>query len=356
MTSTGNTIDIEILLKDKEIGFKLIPLREDGKTPNVNSTNAIYNDNSYWTDDKLRNENYRFINVATTYGRTPLRDAKGDLYLNEIDIDSERVFTILAKIDNNGRDCYLIDELCQKTFVVKTKKRYGRRIYWLSHKQNLPISAKRCKKGCEFEIKTDNTLGHGTLPPSIHRDDSNFRYRNIGQDFNIVSDTLYDELLKLLSDCLKPFKYARDNRGVASPRKTTIDLSNEQTSEIVRLISKYYLRGSRNEIAYALSGLLYKENVGIRSTTGLIDKICTKHMDEERSSRLTVVSNTYHNGDEGGNIAGSSYLVESIIVQNAVSTCLLLLITAPVVPLGCGLVPDIENGKPWRNLIRHVAK
>ena len=101
MTSIRNTIDIEILLKDKEIGCKLIPLRADGKTPSVNSTNAIYNDNSYWTDDKLRDENYRFINVATTYGRTSLRDAKGDLYLNEIDIDSERVFTILAKVDNN---------------------------------------------------------------------------------------------------------------------------------------------------------------------------------------------------------------------------------------------------------------
>ena len=32
------------------------------------------------------------------------------------------------------------------------------------------------------------------------------------------------------------------------------------------------------------------------------------------------------------------------ISQSATSTCLLLLITASVVPIGCGLIPEIESG------------
>ena len=126
-----------------------------------------------------------------------------------------------------------------KYLCVKTKKRYGHRIYWLSHKQNSPIPSRRCKKGCEFEIKTDNTLGHGTLPPSIHRDDPNFHYQNKGQNKIVVLDTLYDELLKLLSDCLKPEKCEEDYhaKDEASNEKNTICLSDEQVVELIELVS-----------------------------------------------------------------------------------------------------------------------
>ena len=44
------------------------------------------------------------------------------------------------------------------------------------------------------------------------------------------------------------------------------------------------------------------------------------------------------------------------IVQNAASTSLLLLITAPVVPIRSGLVPDIESVKPWPNFIRSTYR
>jgi hypothetical protein len=44
------------------------------------------------------------------------------------------------------------------------------------------------------------------------------------------------------------------------------------------------------------------------------------------------------------------------IVQNAASTCLPPLLDAPVVPIGFGLIPEIESVKKWPNLIRQVPK
>lgn len=125
------------------------------------------------------------------------------MYLNEADIDSKEVLDRLAVIQVKDKEYFFIDELCKITFVVKTKKKYGYRIYWLSHKQYLPIGKRACKPGYEFEIKTNNTLGHGTLPPSKHRDDSNFHYQSIGYNVIAIRDELYDGILKVLADCLR---------------------------------------------------------------------------------------------------------------------------------------------------------
>src|SRR6187200_3175320 len=85
----------------------------------------------------------------------------------------------------------------------QTKKKNGFRIYWLSLKHNEAIISEDCKKGFEFEIKTDNNRWHCTRPPSVHRDDVNFRYKNYRQDKLIVSYKLYDKIMKLLAECLK---------------------------------------------------------------------------------------------------------------------------------------------------------
>ncbi len=72
-----------------EVGFNIIPLRQDSQTPNVHSTNYIYNNPNYWTDEKLRSNQYLFHNVATLLGKSRIKDIDGrDLYLNAIDIDS----------------------------------------------------------------------------------------------------------------------------------------------------------------------------------------------------------------------------------------------------------------------------
>ena len=201
--NSSNHISESILIQYFNMGFKLVPIGDDGVTPNVNGlltpeeqlisikesksgkvepVNYIYNHPEFWNEERLRKEAYRFKNVATLPGKTHLKTKDGNpLYLNVLDIDSEQVYTILGRlIDRNGKDCYFIDKACKSTFVSKTKKKYGRHIFWLSTKQHKPIITSECKPGSEFEIKTK--FGLITLPESRHRDDPNFHYQKIGMD------------------------------------------------------------------------------------------------------------------------------------------------------------------------------
>ncbi|PWU80464.1 MAG: hypothetical protein DLM72_12080 [Candidatus Nitrosopolaris wilkensis] len=206
------------LIRLHKIGFKLIPLKDDGKTPAIKSTNEVYHNRNYWTDEKIAREYSKFKNVATTFGKTHRKDPESnDLYLNEIDIDSKEVFDRLAVVKVRESEHFFLNDMCKLTYVVKTRKKWGRRIFWLSHHQYSPIRISDCKPGFEFEIKTDNTSGHSTLPPSRHRDDANFHYQSIGQETIAIQDGLYDGISKLLSDCLKNKKpYDRKNAITAA--------------------------------------------------------------------------------------------------------------------------------------------
>ena len=113
-----------ILIQYYKLGFKLIPISDDGVTPNVSGlltteeqaiskkesksgkiepVSYIYNHPEFWTEDRIKKETYRFSNVATTYGKTYLKDDNGkDLYLSELDIDDEEIFTRLSIVSVNG--------------------------------------------------------------------------------------------------------------------------------------------------------------------------------------------------------------------------------------------------------------
>lgn len=154
------------MLEEKQTSIKE---SSDGKEHPIN---YIYDHPDFWTKDRLTKEAWRFYNVAATFGKSNLKDEQGnDLFLNNLDIDSDTVFTNLANIRIKDKDYFFIDEMCQKTYVTKTRKKWGRHIFWLSYKPHPSVGTKDCKLGYEFEIKTDNSLGLGTLPPSRHRDD-----------------------------------------------------------------------------------------------------------------------------------------------------------------------------------------
>lgn len=296
------------------MGFKLVPICEDGKTPNVTgllspdeqlisiqeSKNGkvepvkyIYNHPEFWTEERLRKEAYRFKNVATLPGKTHLKTEDGNpLYLNILDIDSESVFTILSRpfTYKNGKDCYFIDSACKSTFVSKTMKKYGRHIDWLSTKQHKPIITSECKPGSEFEIKT--RFGLIALPGSRHRDNPIFYYQKIGIDEIRRFDQMYDLLLDILEDCLKPIreKYTtHDTKENAGSSK--INLNDEQIDLLHQLLFPCYRAGYRHKIIYGLSGLMHKHHVTIGSSTSLIQKLSAG--DEEQDSRLSLLNSTY---------------------------------------------------------------
>ena len=313
MTSIADlSLSAEQLTLLYNIGFKLIPLGDDAKTPAIKSTNEIYLNPKYWTAEKiaqLRN----IKNVATTFGKTHLSDPEGnDLYLHELDIDSKEAYDRLAVIRVKDEDRFFIDEMCKLTYVVKTRKKYGVKIFWLGRKQHPPIGTRDCRPGFEFEIKSDNTLGHSTLPPSRHRDDPNFHYQLIGKKTIAIQDRLYDGILKVLSDCLinKEPKAIQSKVPRVDSNANNIILNDDDIEEVVCQIRDYCQKGSRQNLMLGLSGLLYKSGITQGSAEKLLERLCHSINDDERTARIAALRSTYVKGNNGETIAGSSLLLE----------------------------------------------
>src|SRR5918994_5209013 len=320
----SDLIPSSILIEYHEMGFKPIPLCDDGVTPNVvglltqderqrsidesgdgneHPVNYIHDHPEFWNKDRLEKERWRFKNVATTYGKTHLKDEeRRDLYLYELDIDDEEIFTKLSIVRVNDKDHYFLDEIGMQTFGVQTRKRWGRRYYWLSHQQEKPIRSNDCKVGHKFEIKSDNSTGHGTLPPSRFRNDATRRYQSIGQNKIAIIDGMYNGLLKILDDCLvhKEYKksnaYAREQGKITSSPRRNVDLSEEDQDEIVNELINYYQEGNRDYIVYGLSGLLFKRGISLDSCKRVVRRLCENSNDSEINNRILTLSNTYEKG------------------------------------------------------------
>ena len=142
--NSSNHISESISNQYYRMGFKLVPIGDDGVTPNVSGlltpeeqlisikesksgkvepVNYIYNHPEFWTEDRIKKEAHRFINVATTYGKTHLKDNDGkELYLNELDIDDKEIFTRLSIVVVNGQEHYFLDDMEKETFgVIRVK-------------------------------------------------------------------------------------------------------------------------------------------------------------------------------------------------------------------------------------------
>jgi P4 family phage/plasmid primase-like protien len=227
-------------------------------------------------------------------------------------IDSETVFTTLSRFSGrNGNDFYFIDEACKTTFVSKTKKKYGRHIFWLSSEQHKSIGTIDCKPGSEFEIKTDNSLGLMTLPPSRHRVDLKTHYQSIGVDKIERKDRMYALLLDTLKDCLKPkYKKKKANYRVNENFDGTIqvDLKEKEIDFIYQLLVPSYRTGYRHHIIYGLSGLLHKHHITLESAASLIQKLSFN--DDERDSRLLTLNDTYQKNPK--EVSGYQYLLSAL--------------------------------------------
>lgn len=307
----GGGIHTEHLIKLNDMGFKLVPLNEDGRPAML--WTLIYDNPYYWTHEKLTEEAPKFKNVATCFGRTHLEDAKGnDLYLNCLDVDSEGVYKILFDLENHGRQYSFIAEAIKNTFVNKTRKPDGYQIFWFSHKLDQPITSKDCKPGLEFEIKTGKA-GLCTLPGSTHRDDHNFRYKNYGQETIIISDDMYDKLLELLESCLEP-KRGGSNGGRNKSRSyhdgERIELDDADIQVIAECIRPYYKKGRRHPIVFGLCGLLHKSGVSKDSTIALVETISKGDNEHDVRKAVSTVEETFE--EDVSIVAGSRYLSDAL--------------------------------------------
>src|SRR5215469_16791178 len=324
------------LIQLYKLGFKLLPLSLNN-APVIKWT-PIYEDPNYWSAEKLISKSPIFKNVATVFGKSHVKDEKGlDLYLNGFDCDSEYVNQILNSdqirdpilrdnvqnlISKSGSKS-LFDFLVKNTVVVKTKKKFGLHFYWFSHKQNPRIRTEDCIAGCGFEIKTDKGSGHGTLPPSAHRDDPQFRYSHVGSEDKIaILDDLYDILIELLSECFVKnkanFSLKNNNRKrlASFGDNQRAILNDEQIKDTVLLLINCYQEGHRDPFTFEFSGFAFKQYIAEESVARIIKEICLKTNDSETKSRLEVIHRTYVNGGNGSEISGSSGLKKVIAAKH----------------------------------------
>ncbi len=362
-TNYLDTSIIDTLCLFHKTGFKLVPLSIDHGP--IIEWSPIYNNTNYWEIENFSDPTIysKFTNIASAVGKTHMKDSEGkDLYLQVLDCDSEVIYDTLATIplsqlplekfrsffkvslgisvdDNDFDKLTLLDILKKRTFVTKTKKPYGLHFWWLSHNQNKSIKSSDCKKGFEFEIKTDKSNGLCTLPPSTHRKDKNFRYAAIGRtDKLLISEQLYDVFYELFGEYLlnddntdkndnkKQQNFIPESDGTVGTSNITVprhressqpndltfnDLSSETIRLTVNLLLPFYKEGDRHNFALFFSGTAFHFRVTEKSAWSIIDFICNETNDvEEKPDRLNTLHSTYQKGIEGKPLTGGPTLTE----------------------------------------------
>jgi DNA replicative helicase MCM subunit Mcm2 (Cdc46/Mcm family)/DNA polymerase elongation subunit (family B) len=343
------------------LGFKLVPLNAEGE-PSVPWT-PIYEKIDYWKESDFTNLAIipKFKNVASTAGKTHLRDDQGkELYLNVLDVDSEYISKVLHMSINEllmiyhktglnlnrlikcmsiqGKDkeqinkMSLLEILIALTFVTKTRKPYGFHIWWLSHIQNRSFITADCKKGYEFDLKTDKRGTLCTLPPSTSKKDNTFRYKAVGNTNNIlINDELYDLFLQLFSECLLPHlatgtKYVQENTYFESDQDVNEEkqkisknlifhtLSNETIKTTLDYLTPYYEEGHRNNFALPFAGTAFHSRLSEDTAISIMEGICDRTNDiDEKKSRINTIKTTYKKGINGIEITGGPTLAELIV-------------------------------------------
>jgi len=343
------------LIQLHKLGFKLVPLSLNHK-PVVDWT-PIYENSEYWSEEKLIAKWPIFENVATAFGKTHVKDSDGkDLYLNELDCDSEPVYKTLTTLIDEisdaglkskllrlcsefgvwhttaGRKISLLDILKEITVIVKTRKPYGYKVFWFSHIQHDYIGTKKCKPGHEFEIKTNNSLGLSTLPPSTHRDDQTFRYSYTGRTDKIEAiDELHSIFIGSFKECLisDPTKVngndndnvngdnrSRDKKQATTTTTSLYDLSEQMKQTTVAYFVPYYIVGRRHDFALCFSGAAWYAKISEDSADKILSQIATNTNDDEIQSRLTTLHATYEKATKEEPVTGGPTLVELISAIN----------------------------------------
>jgi putative DNA primase/helicase len=295
--SGENVVRPATILTLHKIGFKVVPLGPDGKTPII-GWSPIYDVG--WNQHELSQKFGLFNNIATCFGKSHLKDDEGrDLYLNCLDIDSAVAADSLRNYQDpsSGKRYSLIDELKSRTYVVQTRKPFGIHCYWFSHELNKPIASSDCKKGNEFEIKTDKASGLCSLPPSRHRDAEDFHYNLVGQNTIISTDALYGHLVTALGMCLsRPSNVSGkgQSRFLYDGAKYDVEIEIKESKDldaIFEAMKPIYKKGYRNQVCLYLSGFLHKNKVAIESTKEIISRLAKD--DEEKNLRFLTLTETY---------------------------------------------------------------
>lgn len=349
------------------LGLRYLGIYLPSNAAGLNWKQAYLDPEYRWSTTTLpikQQDRYTFENGASMLGRTHIKDRETGEYLNlnALDTDCQTVhnrlsisigqlldgsswdwvtdrlrdlikaFLVGVGVVNGDCDHSLLDVFRQSTFVTKTRKEFGHHIYWLSKQQRKAIGTADCRKGYEFEIKTDNSLGLCTLPGSAHKDDPTYRYTAVGvTDHLLANDILYDLFLEMFKDCIingKPDDNIKDKtKNHSNKEKDDKNQKNNKKDRVIKnlvvlspsiikatagYLSEFLTKGYRNEFYLRFSGMMFHSRISEESATQIIAELCAKTNDEESMARQITLTATYEKGFDGEEIEGAPKLAELI--------------------------------------------
>ncbi len=136
-----------------------------------------------------------------------------------------------------------------------------------------------------------------------------------------MSGELYDIFLELFEGCLlieeQRGQNSEDrNRKRAEPNNHKLkfnSLSPEMIQISVDYLSPYSIKNHRNDLALGFGGTAFHSRISEESATRILEGICDRAGDEEKSNRLQTLHSTYKKGLEGEPVSGGPTLAELVM-------------------------------------------
>jgi hypothetical protein len=306
----------------------------------------IYLDPNIWTNERIEKEAWRFEGIRTLPGKTYVRDINGNIISGPYllcfgDIDSEGAYRKCQK--------ELQNDWINVTYVTKSRKEFGLHFYWLEEwtEDNDFVTIDH------NDLKSQDSLfeiGVGlkyTQLAGRHREDLDFRYRNIGclklkaleimirnGLYNVLLNSIFKALLLDVNDIQErrkmqlrskdPFhrqfnSYGgygnEDNAGNTNPKNLTF---NKLTDWQIKMISLWACQfyGVNDHYYFFMRsflGTLVWYKVDEESAIKIIDRICDqKPSSESKSKWYDLLSSSYQTLLHGGSIEGRPRLTKAI--------------------------------------------
>ena len=139
-----------------------------------------------------------------------------------------------------------------------------------------------------------------------------------------------EQIFKLL----QVFRTSNDNNGDVGEGGISIknraenslfkNLEVSKVTEIVSVLKEHYRAGSRDEMIFGITGLLFKNRVSLPSAKEIISTLCDSTNDEEKTSRLEVLKNTYMKGLNGEELKATSQVLKVLTLLHDGDEALLI--------------------------------
>ena len=143
------------------------------------------------------------------------------------------------------------------------------------------------------------------------------------------------------------------------------NLESSKVMEIVSVMKKHYRDGTRDEMIFGITGVLFKNKVSLTSAKEIINTLCDSTNDDEKISRLEVLKNSYMKGLNGEELKATSHVLEVLRLLHHGDEAIAKKVLQSILQVISG--PDAEgeqdddNGMEYRgnkfaNLLRQLVK